>query len=129
MDTVTQLGLSQATLGQTHQSDPATSKPGGGAPTTASTSGTAQHTPDSKQAQHNNKKKNDQAAAVDEFLNNLRTATTRLRISLNDKMGVFVYQSVDPQSGQVKAQYPSEERLRELAFLAELDSKKNGTTV
>jgi uncharacterized FlaG/YvyC family protein len=118
---VTQVGLSGAALAPTHQSNPVTPKPDAG----ASTDVAAHHKSEPQQT----KKTSDQSGAIDEFLKNLRTATTRLRISQDEKMGVFVYQSVDPTSGEVKGQYPSEERLRELAFLAQLDSKKHDTTV
>jgi uncharacterized FlaG/YvyC family protein len=124
MDTVTQVGLPTAALGPTHQSNPASSKPDAGTQADA-----ASVAAQAKSQSHKSSKTKDEAGAVDEFLKNLRTATTRLRINQDEKMGVFVYQSVDPSSGEVKAQYPSEERLRELAFLAQLDSKKNGTTV
>ena len=121
MDTVTQVGLPTAALGPTHQSNTAAPKPSPGDAANAAAQ--------AKSGSHKSGKTTDEAGAVDEFLKNLRTATTRLRINQDEKMGVFVYQSVDPSSGEVKAQYPSEERLRELAYLAELDSKKNGTTV
>lgn len=120
MDTVTQVGLASAALGPTHQSNPANSTPDASV-----SSDIAAH---QKSAPTPAKKKGDQTGAVDEFLQNLRTATTRLRISQDEKMGVFVYQSVDPSSGEVKGQYPSEERLRELQFLAQLDAKKHDTT-
>jgi uncharacterized FlaG/YvyC family protein len=125
MDTVTQVNLPTAALGPTHQSNPVPPKPGAGASGGATTSSAAS----AKSESHKSSKTKNEGGAVDEFLNNLRTATTRLRISQDEKMGVFVYQSVDPSSGEVKAQYPSEERLRELAFLAQVDSKKNGTTI
>ncbi|HKJ75404.1 MAG TPA: flagellar protein FlaG [Alphaproteobacteria bacterium] len=126
MDTVTKVGLQGSMLGLTHQSSPAGSSQDAGAPHAASTndSGQKQTTAPEKPASS----KND-SGAVDQFLNNLRSATTRLRISQDEKMGVFVYQAVDPSSGEVKHQYPSKERLREMAYLAELNSKKHGTTV
>lgn len=123
MDTVTQVNLPTAALGPTHQSNPVPPRPGASGDATTSSAGSAQS------ESHKSSKTRNEGGVVDEFLNNLRTATTRLRISQDEKMGVFVYQSVDPSSGEVKAQYPSEERLRELAFLAQLDSKKNGTTI
>lgn len=124
MDTVTKVGVPNV-LGSTHQSDPAVSKPDNiGAPdSTSSIIATKQQSTDAKA-----QPKPSESSVVDEFLKNLRTATTRLRIDHND-IGVFVYKSIDPLSGEVKGQYPDEKYLQKLSYLAEMNSKKRGTTV
>ena len=124
MDTVTKVGVPNV-LGPTHQSDPAGSKPGVGAPDkTSSVNVEEKLSADAAKAQTSKV----EHSVVDEFLKNLRTATTRLRIDQDD-IGVFVYKSIDPLSGEVKGQYPDEGYLRKLSYLADLNLKKNGTTV
>lgn len=122
MDTVTKVGVPNV-LGPTHQSNPAENKPDPGAPDRKSNDIAAQKPSDAAKDQP----KQQDASEVDEFLKNLRIATTRLRIDHND-IGVFVYKSIDPLSGEVKAQYPAEDYLRKLSYLTELNTKKRGTT-
>jgi uncharacterized FlaG/YvyC family protein len=127
MDTVSKVGLQSSMLSLTHQSNLATS--GAGAPDTVSGNASFQQSQQSQQSQSKTADATKHSgSAVDEFLSNLKSATMRLRISQDDALGIFVYQSVDPVSGEVQGQYPSKERLQQLAFLADLDSKK-GTTV
>jgi uncharacterized FlaG/YvyC family protein len=123
MDTVTKVGV-PSVLGPTHQSDPASAKPDTGAPDSKLKELEAQQAAEAAKAQA----KQSDNGVVDEFLKNLRNATTRLRID-HDDIGVFVYKSIDRLSGEVKGQYPNEDYLRKLSYLAELNSKKRGTTV
>ena len=127
MDTVSKVGIQSSVLGPTHQSNPAVSTPATGAP--HATTGNAEAQLHSKTEAAAAADAKDKGNAVDEFLKNLKIATTRLRISQDEALGIFVYQSVDPVSGKVMEQYPSEERLKQLNYLVELDSKKRGTTV
>lgn len=126
MDPVNKVGLQSSTLGLTHQSNPAPAASGTGAPNIVSGNAASQE-PQQSQAKVPVDDKN-KASAVDEFLKNLKSATMRLRISQDDTLGIFVYQSVDPVSGKVQEQYPSKERLQQLAYLATLDSKDRGTS-
>lgn len=126
MDPVNKVGIQSSTLGLTHQSNPTPPTSGAGAPNTVSGDVAAQQPQKSHaKAPVDGKGK---ASAVDEFLKNLKSATMRLRISQDDTLGIFVYQSVDPVSGKVQEQYPSEERLKQLAYFATLDSKDRGTS-
>ncbi len=126
MDTVSKVGIPSNTLGLTHQSNPSPVVSDPGSPNTVSGHIAAQQP---QQAHEDASVPNkDKGAAVDQFLKNLKSATMRLRISQDDTLGIFVYQSVDPVSGKVTEQYPSEERLKQLAFLANLNSKDRGTS-
>ena len=48
---------------------------------------------------------------------------TKLRIDKDDSTGLFVYQSVDNESGEVVKQFPPEDLLEFLAFYEELRGK------
>ena len=126
MDPVNKVGLQSSTLGLTHQSNPTSATSGSGAPNTVSGDAISQK-PQQSQAKAPVDRK-DKGSAVDDFLKNLKSATMRLRISQDDTLGIFVYQSVDPVSGKVQEQYPSEERLKQLAYFATLESKDRGTS-
>ena len=127
MDTVSKVGLQSSTLSLTHQSNPAPAASGSGAPNTVSGDAVSQKLQQSQAKAPVDRK--DKGSAVDDFLKNLKSATMRLRISQDDALGIFVYQSVDPVSGKVTEQYPSKERLKQLAYLATLESKDKGTSV
>lgn len=47
-------------------------------------------------------------------------AHLKLRVRLDEPSGRYVYQSVDPVSGEVKRQYPPEEALRAIARLHDI---------
>ncbi|WCL53071.1 flagellar protein FlaG [Gimibacter soli] len=46
---------------------------------------------------------------------------TRLRIDRDDTTGLFVYQSVDNDSGEVRRQFPAEDILKFLSYYRELE--------
>ncbi|WP_308910082.1 flagellar protein FlaG [Pseudokordiimonas caeni] len=46
---------------------------------------------------------------------------TRLRINRDDTTGLFVYQSVDNDSGEVRRQFPAEDILKFLSYYRELE--------
>ena len=47
-------------------------------------------------------------------------ARLKLRVQLDEPSGRYVYQSIDPQSGEVKRQFPMEEALRAIARLHDI---------
>tara|TARA_B100001939_G_scaffold201813_1_gene173410 strand:+ start:7457 stop:7912 length:456 start_codon:yes stop_codon:yes gene_type:complete len=60
--------------------------------------------------------------AAEEFINKSlpsKPPQTRLRINQDDATGVFVYQGVDVNSGEVVKQWPADEILKFLAFYHE----------
>lgn len=55
------------------------------------------------------------------------TVLTRLRIEFSEDAHRFVYQSVEPITGNVVGQFPKEEVIRRLAFLREQHEAKYDT--
>lgn len=47
-------------------------------------------------------------------------ARLKLRVQLDEPSGRYVYQSIDPESGEVKRQFPMEEALRAIARLRDI---------
>lgn len=47
-------------------------------------------------------------------------ARLKLRVQLDEPSGRYVYQSIDPQSGEVKRQFPMEEALRAIARMHDI---------
>lgn len=57
----------------------------------------------------------DKAAEVIEgFLSELGSKNTRLQIDLDEDAGVFIYKSVNPETGEVISQFPSDDVVRAL---------------
>lgn len=55
------------------------------------------------------------AAAIEKFMP--RTAAdTRLRITQDSDTGLFIYQSVNPVSGEIVSQYPSEDVMKFISY-------------
>lgn len=62
------------------------------------------------------------AKIVEQFMPSEDTApNTRLRIDRDESSGNFIYQSVDEESGEVIAQFPSEQILKMLSFYREAE--------
>lgn len=62
------------------------------------------------------------AKLVEQFMPSEDTApNTRLRIDRDESSGNFIYQSVDEESGEVIAQFPSEKILKMLSFYREAE--------
>ncbi len=47
-------------------------------------------------------------------------ARLKLRVQLDEPSGRYVYQSIDPQTGEVKRQFPMEEALRAIARMHDI---------
>ena len=62
------------------------------------------------------------AELIEQFMPDEDTApNTKLRIDRDESSGNFIYQSVDEESGEVIAQFPSEQILKMLSFYREAE--------
>ena len=62
-----------------------------------------------------------QAEAILNEALSLKSADTKLSIDIDDDSGLFVYKSIDKQSGEVISQFPAEEVLALIAYYREAE--------
>ena len=59
-------------------------------------------------------------AAVEKLIKKSLPSNSRLQVVQDEKSGTFIYRSIDPDTGEVVAQWPPEQLLKMRDYLAEL---------
>lgn len=71
--------------------------------------------PTKKSARQSDSPADKTVALIESYLSKLSGQNTRLRINVDEGSGIFVYQGINPDTGEVVSQYPAEDVLRQLA--------------
>lgn len=72
--------------------------------------------PTKKSVKQSESKADKTVAMIESYLSKLSGQNTRLRINVDEGSGTYVYQSINPDTGEVINQYPAEDVLRQLAL-------------
>lgn len=72
--------------------------------------------PTKKSAKQSESKADKTAAMIESYISKLSGQNTRLRINVDEASGAYVYQGINPDTGEVVSQYPAEDVLRQLSL-------------
>lgn len=72
--------------------------------------------PTKKSVKQSESKADKTVAMIESYISKLSGQNTRLRINVDEGSGAYVYQGIDPDTGEVVSQYPAEDVLRQLAL-------------